>query len=108
MVGYMTYVDRYKKNDGLLEQDAKWSADVFGHQLLQVDFDFFLLCMDAPIASEPAKFASLADQDNGRIRLVQQEQGANGTGERHERRNVLSPSPSQIALNNEASDERPT
>ena len=104
--GHETYVDRHEKNNGFLEQDAKRSADVFRHQLLQVNFDFFLLCMDAPVASETAKFAGLANQDDGRVGLVQQEQSANGTAECHECRNVLSPSPAQVGLHNKASDER--
>jgi hypothetical protein len=63
------------------------------------------LCWNAyPIASKAAQLARFGDKNDRRVGLIQEEQCQYSTGKGHERRDVLGPSPAEVAFCNESSN----
>lgn len=49
-----SHVDADREDDRLREQQTKWSRDILLQQLSKIDFDLFLLSVDAPVLRSPA------------------------------------------------------
>jgi hypothetical protein len=60
--------------------------------------------VDSPVASKAAQLARFGDKNDRRVGLVQEKQCQDSTGKGHERRDILSPAPAEVAFIDEASD----
>ncbi|KAH0543277.1 hypothetical protein GP486_008588, partial [Trichoglossum hirsutum] len=70
-----------EKDDWLGEEEAKGSGEVLGHEFGEVDFYFFLLCVDAPILGAPAELGGLGDEDHRRRVVLEDETSDEGSQE---------------------------
>lgn len=64
-----THVDGEGENDGFGKEETHGTRQVLLNELLEVDFDFFLLGVDAPVLGASSQIGSLVDQDDGRVGL---------------------------------------
>lgn len=55
------HVDTEKQYDALRHQHLEWPGEVLLQQLPEVDLDFLLFGVDAPILSSAAKLRSFSD-----------------------------------------------
>lgn len=101
----MAYVKRDEEDNRLGEQDSERTAYVLRHEFLDVDFDFLLLCVDAPVLCQATELGSLVDQNHGRVSLLQEEKVESKGGEAHDASDVFRPSPAKIRSRDEAADE---
>ncbi len=100
------HVDGQQKDDWLGEEEADWTRKVLGEQFAQVDLDFFLLGVDAPVTGSAAELRSFLDQDNWCVGLLEPNNVHEEGGKPHDSTEVLGPSPSEVRLGDEATDER--
>ncbi len=68
------HVDGEEGDDGLGEEQAHGAREVLGDELANVDLDFLLLGVDAPVEGAAAELGGLCDQDGGRVGLLEEEQ----------------------------------
>jgi hypothetical protein len=99
------HVECNEQDDWLSEEDAHGAADVAHNELFEIDLDFFLLGVDAPVLRSPPELGRFVDEDDGRIRLFHEEEQQHEGREAHETADIFGPAPAQIALNDEAADK---
>lgn len=99
------HVNGQQKNNGLGKQQAQRARKVLLHQLKKVDFDFLLLGVDAPVLSAASQIGSLADEDDGRIRLLEEQEVENKGSESHDGGEVLGPAPAEVGCHYEATNK---
>jgi len=61
--------------------------------------------VDAPVLGATTEFRGLFDQDDGRVRLLEEDEVEDQGGTTHNGGQVLCPAPAEVALNDEASDK---
>jgi hypothetical protein len=101
-----THVDSDEQHDWLREEDAHGTTDVPYDQLLEVDFDFLLLCMNPPVLGASPELGRFVDEDHRRVCLLHEEEQQTKGGKAHKRADVFRPAPPKIARCDEASYER--
>lgn len=101
-----SHVDRQQGDNGLEKQEPHRPGKVLLEQLLEVDLDFLLLGVNAPVLGASSQLGGLFDQNDRRIRLLQEEEVENEGDPAHNRGDVHGPPPSQIAGHDEASHKR--
>ena len=68
------HVDRDEQDDRLASQHPQRAAKVLLKELAQIYFDFFLLCVDAPVLSAATELRGLADEDDRWVGFLEEEQ----------------------------------
>ena len=68
------HIYRDEQHNWLCEQDPHGATDVPYDQLLEINFDFFLLGMDSPVFRASPQLACLVNQHYGWVRLFQEQQ----------------------------------
>lgn len=100
------HVNRQQENDGLGEEHTNGTRQILLNELLEVDFDFLLFGVDAPVLRAAAEVGGFVHQYDGRIRLFEEDEGQNQAQEAHNCRDVLGPSPAKVRLVDESANER--
>lgn len=90
------HVDRDEQDDGLSEEDAHGPADVLDNHFLEVNLNFFLLSVDAPILSSSTQLSGFVDQYNRRVCFLKEEQQEPESQETHKRTDVHGPPPAKV------------
>lgn len=67
------HIDGDKKNNGLRKQNSHRTAQVSNYELLEVDFNFLLFGVYAPVLRSSSQLRGLCDQDDWRVRLLHEE-----------------------------------
>lgn len=100
------HVDTQEQDDRFCDEEAQWTAKVFRDEFAEVDFDFFLLRMDAPVQSSPPQGRSFLDEHDGRVRLLEENEVQAERQESHYSNQILCPPPSEARVHDdEAADK---
>jgi hypothetical protein len=67
------HVHAHSQDNRLRDQKSQWTRQVLLEKFSQVDFDFFLLGVDAPIACSSAELGGFVDEDYRRVCFFEEE-----------------------------------
>ena len=100
-----SHVDREQSHDGLQKEQPHGAGEVLLDEFPEVDLDLLLLGVDTPVQGAAAQLGSLLDKDDGRIRLVHEQQIETEREPTHKGGNVHGPAPAKVRLDDKTTDE---
>lgn len=100
------HVDTEQQHNSLSDQHLQRPGEILLDQLSEVDFNFLLFGMDAPVLRPAAELGSLRDENLRRIRLGEEEQVKGKAEETHKGYNVLCPAVAEVGHDDETTYER--
>ena len=78
------HIERDEQDDGFGEKNPDRARDVLCEEFLDVDFDFFLLGVDAPVFGTATEFLRFVYKDDGRVGFGEKEQDKSEGDEAHD------------------------
>ena len=90
------HVDAEGEHDWLGNEHSHWAAQVFLDEFAEVNLDFFLFGVNAPILSATTQLRGLIDEDHRRISLFKEDKAETESKEAHNCCDVFCPAPAEV------------
>ena len=100
------HVDAQEQHNGFRDEQPQRPAEILGDEFAEVDFNFLLFSVDAPVQRAAAELRGFLDEDDGRVGFLEEGDVEAEGKEAHYADEVLGPAPAEALVHNdEAADE---
>lgn len=87
------HVDAQEQNDGFGHEEPQRTAEILGHEFAEIDFDFFLFGVDAPVESSAAEHGCFLFEHDGRVGFLEEDEVETKGQKSHDADEIFRPSP---------------
>lgn len=96
-----SHVDTQQENNRFRDEKAQGTAEILGNEFPEVDFDFLLFGVNAPIERSATEGGCFVHEDNGRVGFFQEDEVEAESEEPHDRDQVFCPSPTESRIHDD-------
>ena len=67
-------MDREQEDDGLGKEETHWTREILGYEFAEIDLDFLLFGVDAPVLGPATQLGCFGDENYGWVGLFEEEE----------------------------------